>query len=117
MIKGEVILVVKNYFCKTKEIFYENFCLFARPLVSNFSENRNFPKKLSAPEKMAKLSGGKVVQDKDNGKVPWGGVRIPIVSVGQNQKPPFLKRDSLADTLIFFTKKLFFRREKKCLPR
>ena len=27
-----------------------------------------------------------------------GGVRIPIVSVGQNQKPLFLKGDSLADT-------------------
>ena len=31
--------------------------------------------------------------------LPWGGGgRIPIVSVGQNQKTPFLKRDSLADT-------------------
>ena len=41
-----------------------------------------------------------------------GEVRLPIVSVGQNQKTPFLKTDSLADTL-FLTKIIFFLEKKK----
>ena len=49
--------------------------------------------------------------------LPWGGgVLLPIVPVGKNQKTPFLKTDNLADTLFFDKNNVFFG-EKNCLLR